>query len=94
MLWLMGSLEFRSSDAQVHGLTLTTASGRMAHWPHSNLVVRVGRYFSRRSFRCSQSLGLVLGTMGAIVVITRGELSSRVLALPTTRGDYLYWRAR
>ena len=32
-------------------------------------------------------IGLMLGTIGAVLVITRGEMSSRVLALPTTRGD-------
>jgi drug/metabolite transporter (DMT)-like permease len=34
-------------------------------------------------------LGLVVGFAGAVLVVTRGELSAGLLALPATRGDLL-----
>ncbi len=34
-------------------------------------------------------IGLILGTLGPVLVITRGDLSQGVLSLPATRGDLL-----
>lgn len=75
---------------QVHGLTLTTAVragwliGLIPIWSAVLSAVVLGESFGTRKV-----LGLLLGTVGAVLVITRGEISSRVLALPTTRGDLL-----
>jgi drug/metabolite transporter (DMT)-like permease len=89
MLWLMGFVGiFVHQMLQVHGLTLTTAIrtgwliGLIPIW--SSVLAAI---FLGEGFGAGKVVGLVLGTMGAILVITRGELSSRVLALPTTRGD-------
>ncbi len=75
---------------QVHALTLTTAVragwliGLIPIWSAVLSAVVLGESFGARKV-----LGLLLGTVGAVLVITRGEISSRVLALPTTRGDLL-----
>ena len=89
MLWLMGFVGiFVHQMLQVHGLTLTTAIrtgwliGLIPIWSSVLAAIFLGEAFGARKV-----VGLLLGTMGAILVITRGELSSRVLALPTTRGD-------
>jgi drug/metabolite transporter (DMT)-like permease len=75
---------------QAHALTLTTAIrtgwliGLTPIW--SALLAAV---FLRESFGPRKLLGLFLGAVGAVVVISRGEISSRVLTLPATRGDLL-----
>src|SRR6266516_2289248 len=75
---------------QVHGLTLTTAVrtgwliGLIPIWSAVLSAIVLHERFGARKV-----LGLLLGTVGAIVVITRCELSSRVLALPATVGDLL-----
>lgn len=75
---------------QAHALTLTTAVrtgwliGLTPIW--SALLAAV---FLREDFGPRKILGLLLGAAGAVVVISRGELSSQVLALPATRGDLL-----
>ena len=75
---------------QVHGLTLTTAVrtgwliGLTPIWSAVLAAVLLGERFGPRKV-----LGLFLGAVGAFLVITRGELSSGVLALPATRGDIL-----
>ena len=75
---------------QVHGLTLTTAVrtgwliGLTPIWSAVLAAVLLGERFGPRKV-----VGLFLGMMGALLVITRGELSSQVLALPATRGDLL-----
>jgi drug/metabolite transporter (DMT)-like permease len=75
---------------QAYGLTLTTAVrtgwliGLIPIWSAVLSVAVLGEKFSTR-----KGFGLVLGTVGAIIVIGRGEISSQTLALPTTRGDLL-----
>jgi drug/metabolite transporter (DMT)-like permease len=75
---------------QAHALTLTTAIrtgwliGLTPIW--SALLAAV---FLRESFGPRKLFGLFLGAAGAVVVISRGEISSRVLTLPATRGDLL-----
>ncbi len=91
MLALMGLIGvFVHQMLQVHGLTLTTAIrtgwliGIIPVW--SSVLSAV---FLREKFGARKVLGLFLGTIGAIIVITRGEISSRILALPATMGDLL-----
>jgi drug/metabolite transporter (DMT)-like permease len=91
MLALMGFVGiFLHQMIQVHGLTLTTAVrtgwliGVTPIWSAVLAAFFLGELFGPRKV-----VGLFLGTMGALLVITRGELSSRVLALPSTRGDLL-----
>ena len=75
---------------QADALTLTTAVrtgwliGLTPIW--SALLAAV---FLREGFGPRKMLGLFLGAAGAVVVISRGEFSSQVLALPATRGDLL-----
>jgi drug/metabolite transporter (DMT)-like permease len=90
-LTLMGFVGiFVHQMLQVHGLTLTTAVrtgwliGLIPIW--SAVLATI---FFRERFGIQKALGLLLGTAGAILVITRGEISSSVLALPTTTGDLL-----
>ena len=45
--------------------------------------------FLGETFGPRKIVGLCLGTLGAVLVVTRGEFSSGVLALPSTRGDLL-----
>ena len=91
MLALMGFVGiFLHQMIQVHGLTLTTAVrtgwliGLTPIWSAVLAAVFLGERFGPRKV-----IGLVLGTVGALLVITRGELSARVLALPSTQGDLL-----
>jgi drug/metabolite transporter (DMT)-like permease len=91
MLALMGFVGiFLHQMIQVHGLTLTTAVrtgwliGLTPIWSAVLAAVFLGEHFGPRKV-----LGLFLGAVGALLVITRGELSSAVLALPATRGDLL-----
>jgi drug/metabolite transporter (DMT)-like permease len=75
---------------QVHGLALTTAVrtgwliGLIPIW---SALIAAARGEERLG--PVRILGLLVGTAGAILVITRGEFSTRVLALPTTKGDLL-----
>ena len=75
---------------QAHALTVTTAVrtgwliGLTPLWSAVLAAVFLGESFGPRKV-----LGLFLGTVGALVLITRGELSARVFALPATRGDLL-----
>jgi drug/metabolite transporter (DMT)-like permease len=75
---------------QAHGLTLTTAVrtgwliGLTPIWSAVLATVFLGEGFGRRKV-----LGLFIGLIGALLVVTRGELSADVLALPSTRGDLL-----
>ncbi|HYR88407.1 MAG TPA: DMT family transporter [Terriglobia bacterium] len=75
---------------QVHGLQLTTAVrtgwliGLIPIWS-----AVLAALILREKFGTRKVLGLVSGTVGAIVVITRGEFSADVLGLPATRGDLL-----
>jgi drug/metabolite transporter (DMT)-like permease len=91
MLALMGFVGiFLHQMIQVHGLTLTTAvrTGWLIAltpiWSAVFAAIFLGERFGARKI-----LGLLLGTIGALLVITRGNLSADVLALPSTRGDLL-----
>ena len=91
MLALMGFVGiFVHQMIQVHGLVLTTAVrtgwliGLTPIWSAVLAAAFLGeRFGSRKVF------GLLLGTVGAIVLVTKGQLSARVIALPATRGDLL-----
>jgi drug/metabolite transporter (DMT)-like permease len=75
---------------QAYGLTLTTAIrtgwliGLIPIWSAVLSAAVLGERFGMRKV-----VGLVLGTVGAIIVITRGEILARTLSLPTTKGDLL-----
>ena len=91
MLALMGFVGiFVHQMLQAHGLTLTTAVrtgwliGLIPIWSAVLAAVFLGEGFGPRKV-----FGLFLGAVGALLVITRGDLSSRVLTLPATRGDLL-----
>jgi drug/metabolite transporter (DMT)-like permease len=43
----------------------------------------------RERFTAARAAGLVLGFLGAALVVTRGRLDASLLALPSTRGDLL-----
>lgn len=91
MLALMGFVGiFLHQMLQAHGLTLTTAVrtgwliGLIPIWSAVLAAFFLGETFGGRKI-----VGLLLGAAGALLVITRGELSTGVLALPATRGDFL-----
>jgi drug/metabolite transporter (DMT)-like permease len=91
MLAIMGFVGiFLHQMIQAHGLTLTTAVrtgwliGVTPIW--SAVLAAV---FVREHFGLRKVLGLIVGLTGALLVITRGELSAGVLTLPSTRGDLL-----
>jgi drug/metabolite transporter (DMT)-like permease len=91
MLAVMGFVGiFVHQMVQVHGLTLTTAVrtgwliGLTPIWSAVLAALFLGEGFGPRKV-----FGLFLGLVGALLVITRGELSSQVLALPATQGDLL-----
>lgn len=75
---------------QAYGLTMTTAVntgwliGLIPIW--SALLAAV---ILRERFGLTRLTGLLLGFAGAALVVTRGVISSDVLALPSTRGDML-----
>jgi drug/metabolite transporter (DMT)-like permease len=91
MLAVMGFVGiFLHQMVQAHGLTLTTAVrtgwliGVTPIWSAVLAAVFLGEGFGVRKI-----LGLFIGLIGALLVITRGELSADVFALPSTRGDLL-----
>jgi drug/metabolite transporter (DMT)-like permease len=75
---------------QAHGLELTTAI-------HTGWLIGLTPIWSallaaivlRERLGLVKVTGLLLGFAGALLVITRGQLSGGVLALPATRGDLL-----
>ncbi len=81
---------FLHQMVQAHALTLTTAVrtgwliGVTPIWSAVLAAAFLGERFDSRKV-----LGLLIGLAGALLVITRGELSAGVLALPSTRGDLL-----
>lgn len=91
MLVLMGFVGvFVHQMVQAHGLSLTTAVrtgwliGLIPIWTAILSVIVLGEHFG-----LTKLLGLLLGAIGATLVITRGQFSSTLLALPSTRGDLL-----
>lgn len=75
---------------QVHGLALTTAVrtgwliGLVPIWSAVLAALTLHERFGVRKVA-----GLALGFVGAVLVVTRGQLSTSVLALPSTKGDLL-----
>src|ERR1041385_1269227 len=75
---------------QSYALTLTTAV-------HTGWLIGITPIWSavlaaivlRERFSALKILGLIGGFAGALLVITRGDFSSHILALPSTRGDLL-----
>jgi drug/metabolite transporter (DMT)-like permease len=91
MVVLMGFVGiFLHQMIQVHALTLTTAVrtgwliGVTPIWSALLAAAFLGERFGPRKI-----LGLILGMFGALLVISKGELSSQALALPSTRGDLM-----
>lgn len=91
MLALMGFVGiFVHQMVQAHALTLTTAVrtgwliGVTPIWSALLAAIFLGERFGPRKI-----LGLFIGAAGALLVITRGEFSSQVFALPATRGDLM-----
>jgi drug/metabolite transporter (DMT)-like permease len=91
MLALMGFVGiFVHQLLQVYGLTLTTAV--KAGWLIGMIPIwtaLLSAFFLKERFGIQKVVGLALGTIGAIVVVTRGELTTALFALPTMRGDLL-----
>jgi len=90
-LFLMGFVGiFVHQLLQVHGLKLTTATttgwliGLIPLW-----TALLSRLVLKEAMGPQKLAGLLVGFLGAVLLITRGELSSRLLSLPTTRGDLL-----
>ena len=75
---------------QANALTMTTAVrtgwliGLTPIWSAALSAI-----FLQEKFGSRKVLGLILGTIGAITVVARREMSSAVLALPATMGDLL-----
>ena len=91
MLALMGFVGvFIHQILQAIGLTMTSAINTgwliilIPIWSAILSAIFRGERFGR-----FQLLGLVLGFAGAVLVVTRGSLSGSLLALPSTRGDFL-----
>jgi drug/metabolite transporter (DMT)-like permease len=90
-LALMGFIGvFVHQMLQSYALTLTTAV-------HTGWLVGISPIWSailaaiflRERFGPWKVIGLIGGTAGALIVMTRGDFSASVLALPSTRGDLL-----
>jgi drug/metabolite transporter (DMT)-like permease len=91
MLLLMGfDGVFLHQMLQVHGLNLTTAVrtgwliGLIPLWS-----ALLSALLLREAFGARKIAGLVLGALGALLLVTRGKPSAELLALPSTRGDLL-----
>ncbi|HJW93934.1 MAG TPA: EamA family transporter [Thermoanaerobaculia bacterium] len=75
---------------QSYALTMTTAV-------HTGWLIGISPIWSailaaivlRERFSALKIIGLLGGFAGALLVITRGDFSSNILALPSTRGDLL-----
>lgn len=91
MLALMGFIGiFIHQLIQSYALTMTTAVrtgwliGITPIW--SALLAGI---FLRERFGPGKLAGLALGFLGAAIVVTRGRFEAGLLALPSTRGDFL-----
>jgi drug/metabolite transporter (DMT)-like permease len=75
---------------QAHALTLTTAVntgwliGLTPLWS-----ALLSATILRERFDAAKVAGLVLGFLGAVLVVTRGRMGAALLALPQTRGDLM-----
>ena len=90
-LFLMGFVGiFVHQLLQANGLRLTSATttgwliGLIPIW-----TALLSRIVLREPMGFQKVLGLAVGFVGAILLITKGELSTRLLSLPSTRGDLL-----
>jgi drug/metabolite transporter (DMT)-like permease len=90
-LALMGFLGvFLQQVLQAEALTLTTAMntgwliGLIPLW-----TAVLARVFLGERFGPTKLAGLAVGFLGAVVLVSRGDLSARLLGLPSTRGDLL-----
>jgi drug/metabolite transporter (DMT)-like permease len=90
-LALMGFIGvFVHQMLQSYALTMTSAI-------HTGWLIAISPIWSailaaiflRERFGRWKGIGLIGGTAGALIVITRGDFSPSVLALPSTRGDLL-----
>lgn len=90
-LALMGFIGvFVHQMLQSYALTLTSAvhtGWLIAITPIWSAILAA--IFLRERFGAWKVLGLIGGTFGALLVITRGDFSPGVLGLPSTRGDLL-----
>ena len=90
-LALMGFIGvFVHQMIQSYALTLTSAihtGWLIAITPIWSAILAA--IFLRERFGVLKTLGLIGGTAGALLVITRGEFSLEVLGLPSTRGDLM-----
>ncbi len=75
---------------QAHALTLTSAVntgwliGLTPLWS-----ALLSAFVLKERFGAAKIAGLLVGFTGAVLVVTRGELGTALLALPATRGDLL-----
>jgi drug/metabolite transporter (DMT)-like permease len=75
---------------QVHGLALTTAVrtgwfiGLIPIWSALLSAIFLSERIGGRKLA-----GLALGFAGAVVLVTHGKLSTKLLGMPSTRGDFL-----
>jgi drug/metabolite transporter (DMT)-like permease len=90
-LALMGFLGvFLQQALQAQALTLTSAMntgwliGLIPLW-----TAILARIFLGERFGGAKVAGLTVGFLGALVLVSRGELTARLFALPSTRGDLL-----
>jgi len=90
-LMLMGFVGiFVHQMLQAYGLTMTTALhtgwliGLIPIWS-----AVLSALFLKEKFGKFKILGLIGGFAGAILVISRGQLTSQSLQFPSTRGDFL-----
>lgn len=90
-LALMGFIGvFIHQMLQAHALTMTSAvhtGWLIAITPIWSAILAA--IFVHERFGPLKVLGLIGGTAGALLVITRGDFSPSVLGLPSTRGDLL-----
>ena len=90
-LFLMGFIGiFVHQLLQANGLRLTSATttgwliGLTPIW-----TALLSRIVLREPMGFQKVAGLAVGFVGAFLIITKGELSTRLLSLPSTRGDLL-----
>ncbi len=75
---------------QVNGLKLTSATttgwliGLIPLW-----TAILSRLWLKERMNPQKVFGLLLGFVGAVLLITRGEISAKLLSLPATRGNLL-----
>jgi len=90
-LALMGFIGiFVHQTVQSYALTLTSATNTgwlIGITPIWSAILSA--IFLKERFGIAKTLGLVTGFAGALLVVTRGDFSSRILGAPSTVGDVL-----